>query len=252
MAGRGSGWAKGAIGAVVAFALPPRCPGCGTVVEADHRFCLACWQGLDFLAGPKCVSCGVPFELDRGPHAVCGACLARRPACDGVRAAVGYGDTARILALKLKHGGRPGTAETLARAMGRLIEAADAGAVIAPVPLHRWRLWWRGHNQSALIARALARRHDLALVPDLAERTRATPLLRGLGRKARAKAVRGAFTVPRAHRALVKGKRVLLIDDVYTTGATANACAAAIKRAGAAEVQLLCWARVVRTESPEF
>ncbi|MBV9840201.1 MAG: ComF family protein [Sphingomonadaceae bacterium] len=242
---------RGAIAEAVRFALPPRCPGCGAIVEADHRFCLACWQGLDFLAGPACARCGAPFEVSRGAGALCGGCIERPGACDAVRAAVGYGETARRVALKLKHGGRPGTAETIARAMARLIGAEDAGALIAPVPLHARRLWWRGHNQSALIARALARRHGLALVPDLAARTKATPLLRGLGRKARARAVRGAFAVPARHRPLVKDRRVLLIDDVFTTGATADACAATLKRAGAAEVRLLCWARVLRDSDGE-
>ena len=122
----------------------------------------------------------------------------------------------------------------------------DAGAVIAPVPLHRWRLWWRGYNQSALIARAIGRRRNMAVCLDLIERTRHTPVLRGLGRAARATAVRGAFAIAPAHRAAIRGMRVMLIDDIYTTGATANACARLLKRAGADEVRLLCWARVVR------
>lgn len=233
--------------AVLAFALPPRCPACGTVTAGDHRFCLDCWTRLDFLAGPACASCGEPFELDAGEGARCGACLAEPPPLDGVRAAVAYGEIARAIALKLKYDRRPGLAETAAAQMERLLP--DRGDILlAPVPLHRWRIWRRGYNQAALIARALARRRGLELALDLVERTKATPLLRGLGPAARVKAVRGAFHVPHGRRETVRGRSVLLVDDVYTTGATGNACAQALKRAGAAEVRLVCWARVVLAE----
>jgi ComF family protein len=232
----------------IAFALPPRCPGCGVVTPADHRFCLACWSQLDFLGEPCCASCGEPFEHDHGEGARCGACLREPPAIDGMGAAVAYGEIARKIALKLKYGGRPGLAETVARQMARLIAPGEDAVVVAPVPLHRWRIWRRGYNQSALIARMLAAKHGLPLALDLLERRRATPILRGMGPAARAKAVRGAFAVPADRRAALKGRKVLLIDDVYTTGATANACAKALKRAGAAEVRLICWARVVRDE----
>jgi ComF family protein len=240
---RAAGLAKAAL----AFALPPRCPGCGTVTAGDHRFCLDCWTRLDFLAGPACVTCGEPFELDAGEGARCGACLAEPPPLDGVRAAVAYGEIARAIALRLKYGRRPGLAHTAAAQMERLLpERGDI--LVAPVPLHRWRIWRRGYNQAALIARALAKRRELDLSLDLLERRKATPLLRGLGPAARAKAVRGAFHVRTARREEVRGRSVLLVDDVYTTGATGNACARALKRAGAAEVRLVCWARVVLAE----
>lgn len=233
--------------AVLAFALPPRCPGCGEVTPEDHRFCPACWMQLDFLVGPACATCGDPFEIDAGPDIRCGACLKDAPVLDGVQAAVAYGDIARTIAVRLKHGRRPGLAETIARQLERLAPPDDT--IVAPVPLHRWRIWSRGFNQSALIARALARRRGLRVTLDLVERRRHTPMLRGLGRSARAKAVRGAFVIPAVHRPALAGASVLLIDDVFTTGATANACARALKQAGAAEVRLLCWARVLRGTS---
>jgi ComF family protein len=236
---------------IVAYALPPRCPGCGAINAEDHRFCTACWMKLHFPGDPACATCGEPLEVDAGPDVRCGACLAAPPALDGVRAAVAYGEIARGLAIRLKHGRRPGIAETIARQIERLAPA-DGEMLLAPVPLHRWRIWSRGFNQSALIARALARRRGLPLALDLLERSKSTPMLRGLGRAERARAVRGAFRVVPSHVAAVKGRRVLLIDDVYTTGATANACGAALKRAGAAEVRLLCWARVVRGTSPDL
>jgi ComF family protein len=230
---------------IVDFALPPRCPGCGAVVEDVHRFCLACWQQLVFLGEPCCGRCGLPFEYDAGEGAECAKCVADPPAFDRLRAAVAYGEIARTVALKLKYGGRPAVAETLAHFMQRHLAGLDPDAILAPVPLHRWRIWTRGYNQSALIAAALGRRAGLRAEIALLERTRATPPLKGLGRRERALAVRGAFRMSDAARALARGRTVILVDDVFTSGATANACAAALKRGGAARVNILCWARVV-------
>jgi len=228
------------------LALPPRCPGCGLVTMADHLFCVDCWRKLDFLNGPACRNCGVPFALDPGAPAQCGACLADPPAIDGMQAAVAYGEIARTLALKLKYGRRPGLAVTLAQQMRRLVGEGDV--LLAPVPLHHWRLWRRGYNQAALIGRALARDTGQPFLPDLLIRTKATPVLRSMGPAERRKAVRGAFRVTPQHAPQVKDRAIVLIDDVYTTGATANACAAALKRAGAASVRLCCWSRVVRDD----
>ncbi|WP_442678333.1 double zinc ribbon domain-containing protein [Sphingomonas sp. ASY06-1R] len=232
--------------AIVAFALPPRCPGCGTVAAEDHVFCLACWQALDFLGGPACGQCGEPIELAYHDEARCGACLADPPPFDRARAAVAYGPIARALALKLKYSRRPGVAQTMARPMRRVGGAMLDGALIAPVPLHRRRLWSRGYNQAALIARALVRDGTGELALDLIDRLKATPPLRGLGRLARERTVAGAFRLDPKWAQAVKGRRVVLIDDVYTTGSTVRGCARVLKRAGASEVNVLCWARVLR------
>lgn len=229
------------LGRIAALALPPRCPGCGAVTDADHRFCAECWSALDFLGAPWCALCHAPFAFDRGPAAWCDSCRQSRPVHDGVRAAVAYGPVARGVALKLKYGGRLACAETMARAMARLMPAeAD---LLVPVPLHRGRIWSRGFNQAALIARALSRRCGVPLGVDALRRTRATPVLRGLGKGGRARAVADAFA-PHG-TAAIAGKTIVLVDDVYTTGATAAACARALKQAGAARVILLCWARVL-------
>lgn len=177
----------------------------------------------------------------------CGTCLAHPPVHDGVRAAVAYGEIARGLALKLKYSGRTAMAEIIAAQLSRHIDPALEG-VLVPVPLHRWRIWRRGYNQSALIARALARRTGTALSIDALDRVKPTPALRGLGRDARAKTVRGAFRVPASRGELVAGRAIWLVDDVHTSGATANACARALKQAGASRVLLLCWARVLAEE----
>jgi ComF family protein len=228
---------------LAALALPPRCPACGVVAEADHRFCGTCWAELRFLGPPWCATCHLPFEVDRGADAQCGACLADPPRHDGVRAAVAYGPIARAVALKLKYGGRMAYAETMARAMARLMPGE--AELLVPVPLHRWRLWGRGFNQAALIAGALSRARGVPADPHLLRRVKATPVLRGLGAKGRAKAVRGAFALAPGAKARLKGRTIVLVDDVHTSGATADACTRVLKRSGAARVILLCWARVL-------
>lgn len=228
---------------LVALALPPRCPGCGEVVEADHRFCAVCWSQFTLIAPPWCAACSLPFEFDRGPGAQCGQCLAAPPIHDGVRAAVAYGPAARALVLKLKYGGRTAYAATAARLMARLLP--EDAELLVPVPLHRWRIWSRGFNQAALIGRELARSRGISLELDLLRRTKATPVLRGLGARGRAKAVSGAFATAPGTRERVTGRSVVLVDDVFTSGATADACVRVLKRAGAARVTVLCWARVL-------
>ncbi len=231
---------------LAALALPPRCPGCGAVTPADHRFCAACWGSLRFLGPPWCAACQAPFEFDRGADAVCARCLAHPPPHDGVRAAVAYGDVARHVALKLKYGGRAAYAATMAAAMARLMP--EGAALLVPVPLHRWRIWSRGFNQAALIATALSRTSGAPADLDLLRRVKPTPVLRGMGRRGRTKAVAGAFALAPGAGAKLKGKTVVLVDDVHTSGATGEACARMLKRGGAAKVILLCWARVLGEE----
>lgn len=237
--------ARGAFRPILDFALPPRCPCCGAITGEPHRFCLACWSALAFLGPPCCARCALPFDYEAGEDAVCGLCLSEPPRYDRLRAAVAYGEVSRKVALKLKYGGRPGAAETIARFMERHLDA-DSGAILVPVPLHRWRIWRRGYNQAALIAGALARRSGIEARLDLIERVKRTPPLRGMGRRERSEAVRGAFRVAARHKEAVRGRAIVLVDDVYTSGATANACARVLKRAGAAQVNVLAWARVVR------
>ena len=239
--------ARSAFRPIVDFALPPRCPGCGTVTDEPHRFCLGCWSALTFLGEPCCARCALPFAYGEGAEVICGHCLAEPPAYDRLRAAVAYGEIARTVALKLKYGGRPGVAETMARFMERHLDAS-AAPILAPVPLHRWRIWRRGYNQAALIAGAIARRAGLEARLDLVERVKATPVLRGMNKRQRRDAVRGAFRINPKQKARLEGRAVILVDDVYTSGATANACARILRRAGAARVEVLCWARVVREE----
>ena len=233
---------KTALRPVLDYALPPRCPGCGLIVEADDAFCLDCWGGMRFLGDPCCACCGLPFEHEMDDGTECGQCLADPPVFDSARAVLAYGDVARKVALRLKYGRRIGLARLIARHMARHVPASDE-LLIVPVPLHRWRLWWRGFNQSALIADHLGRATGLPTDKHGLLRTRATRPLRNMHPGQRAKAVRGAFALARGHR--FKGRSILLIDDVHTSGATAAACARVLKRGGASRVHLLCWTRAL-------
>lgn len=169
--------------------------------------------------------------------------MAHPPRHAGVFAAVGYGEIARGLALRLKHGRRIGLAETMARLMARRMPAGVD--LLVPVPLHRWRLWSRGFNQSVLIAEGLAKAAGVPVDRATLRRPKATPMLRGLGRRERARAVGAAFAVAPEGRARLKGRHIVLVDDVYTSGATADACTRVLLKAGAARVSVLVWARVL-------
>lgn len=236
--------ARAARGAAAAFALmlPPRCPGCGDIVQADDSFCSRCWGELRFLGAPWCRVCGEPFHELPHPGARCRRCVAEPPAYDAARAALAYADPVKRIVLQLKHGDGTHLARVMATQMAR-VGAGWFGpdALIVPVPLHRWRLWERGYNQAALIGRALAGRTGAAFSVDALVRTRSTAASGGMGRAERFANVAGAFRVARP----VADRAVLLVDDVLTTGATAHACATALKAAGAKGVNLLTFARVV-------
>lgn len=231
--------------AVVDVLLPPRCPGCRVTVEVDGGFCAGCWSSLSFITAPMCARCGTPFDVDRGPGTQCGACLADPPRFAAARAGLAYDGIARSVLLGFKHGDRQHLARLMAPQMVRAgADWLGPDVLLVPVPLHRWRLWRRGFNQAALLAQGIGRRSNTPVIVDALVRVRATIISRGLGRRARARNVQGAFRV--AKPAQIKDRDVVLVDDVLTTGATANACARVLLRAGARRVRVLTWARVVR------
>jgi ComF family protein len=224
------------------FALPPRCPGCGEIIEEVGSFCAGCWSQMEWLGNAGCDRCGLPLagtEIE-----LCGRCLADPPRLDRMRAAVAYDELPRTIALKLKYGRKVALARVMARYMAALRGDWADDAVLMPVPLHRWRLWGRGFNQSALVASELGRLWGLPVESGLLQRTRRTRPLKGLNHNQRRKAVAGAFKA-RAGESL-NGRTVILVDDVLTSGSTAEACARALRRAGVGRIELICWARVVR------
>jgi ComF family protein len=229
--------------------FPPLCIACREPA-ASTGFCAGCWSRIQFLDGPVCRHCGIPFDVPL-EDAACAVCLTRPPAFDQARAILRYDEVSRLPILSLKHADRldlvPGFAQWLERAGRELIQDSD---IIVPVPLHRFRLWRRRYNQAAELARALSRRTGLPLDTGALIRSRSTPSQGAMASaRARRRNVLGAFKV--AERARIDGRRVLLVDDVVTTGATAEAASRALKRAGAVKVRILALARVVRaTEMP--
>ncbi len=173
-----------------------------------------------------------------------GASRGRRGSLARARAAVAYDDLSRRLALKLKYGRKVAVAKTMARYMSPLLGADDAQRILIPVPLHRSRLWQRGFNQSAIVGRELSRLSGIQMEPERLCRVKRTPPLKGMSPLQHRRAVAGAFKVRDA--SAIDGQTIVLVDDVLTTGATANACARALRRAGAARVELISWASVVR------
>lgn len=227
--------------------LPPRCVATGEIVEAQGLVSASFWQELDFISPSCCDCCGLPFPFDAGSGSLCGACLEHPPAFSRARAAVVYNDASRKLILGFKHGDRLQSIDTFATWMAQAAAGLGTKAdIIVPVPLHRARLWRRRYNQSALLARAAGRRMQIPFCLDALVRLRATPAQKGLGRRQRRENVRNAFTVRRPEA--VRGKTVLLVDDVFTSGATLDECAKALRAAGASDVCVLALARVTRDD----
>jgi ComF family protein len=226
-------------------ALPRLCPVCRDLV-ADDGLCPGCWRKLAFIAPPYCPRLGIPFVYDPGPGILSMQAIAAPPAYQRARAAIRYDDTARTLVHAFKYGDRLDLAPLLggwtARAGHELLQDADA---LVPVPLHWRRLWTRRFNQSAALAGAISKISGVAVAHDALRRVKATAQQVGLSRSERTTNVQGAFRVDAAAKADVAGRRLILVDDVLTSGATSDACARALLRAGAAQVDVLVLARVV-------
>nr|WP_282572183.1 double zinc ribbon domain-containing protein [Roseomonas acroporae] len=230
--------------------LPPSCLTCDAEVDAQGSLCPGCFATLTFITAPFCRHCGVPLAhagqgVSAADEPLCPACHARPPAYAAARAALRYDAGAKRLILPLKHGDRTELAAPLARHMAWAGAGLLARAeLVAPVPLHWRRLVGRRYNQAALLARHLARQAGLPCIPDLLLRRRATKPLGELGAAARAAALEGVFAPRRSVAGRIVGRRVLLVDDVLTSGATAEGCARALLAAGAAAVDVLAAARV--------
>ena len=233
------------------IALPPLCPACRSPVGESLGLCAQCWSKLSPIAPPYCARLGIPFAYDPGPGVLSMQAIADPPAYARARAAVRYDDVARSLVHALKYGDRLDLAPIMARWMTRagreLLGEAD---VIVPVPLHWRRLWARRFNQSALLANIVSGIAGRPVGYHSLKRVKATPQQVGLSRAERALNVQGAFKVTPEGKAEIARRRVILIDDVLTSGATVDACTRALLRAGANSVDVLVFARVVEAARP--
>jgi len=233
--------------ALLDLLLPPRCLSCGTAVSAAGTLCAQCWRDITFLGAPCCACCGLPFEFEVAATALCGECARARPPFERARAAMRYDAASRKLILAFKHGDRlhlaPAFGRWLRRAGSDLVADAD---VAVPVPLHWTRLFARRYNQAAVLAHALRDAGGPPVGADWLRRRRRTPSQGKRNAAGRERNVRAAFAVKPGCD--VRGKRVLVIDDVFTTGATVSECARVLRRAGARSVDVLTLARTVRQE----
>lgn len=227
------------------FLLPPQCPVTGERVAAPGLLSPEAWAAIQFIDDPVCARCGAPFAYDHGEGAECAACIAEPPAFDRARAAIVYDDASHGLVVAFKHSDRTELAALfggwLARAGGALFRK---DTILVPAPLHWRRRLARRYNQAGLLASSTGAIAGLSVLHDALQRTRSTAPQQRLSSDARRRNVAGAFAVRRERD--IAGAHIVLIDDVLTTGATLSACARALKKAGAASVDALVLARVVR------
>lgn len=250
----GFGLARKGFGYALDFLFPPLCVSCRARIGEAHALCAACWSKISFIEGAVCNCCGIPFGVDPGGETLCGPCHANPRSLDKARSLLIYDEASKELILGFKHGDRldlaPAFARWLDRTGSELFEEAD---LLVPVPLHRFRLWRRRYNQAAILAERLSERVAVPCDPLALLRSRPTKSQGEMpSAKARRRNVLGAFSVPKEKRESIRGKRILLIDDVFTTGATLESCARALKRAGAARVNALTLARVVKASSSDI
>jgi len=236
---------------ILDVALPTLCAACREPVAGDG-LCATCWGQLSFIEPPYCPRLGIPFVYDPGPDMLSMQAIADPPAFHRARAAVRYDDIAKTLVHALKYQDRTDLAPTMgrwmARAGGELLNDAD---LLIPVPLHWRRAWSRRYNQSGALAKIIAKHGHAKVAGDMLRRVRPTQQQIGLSKAERAANVQGAFAVAPDKTADVHGRHIILIDDVLTSGATADACARALLRAKAKQVDVLVFARVVDTaQSP--
>jgi ComF family protein len=231
-----------ALTATLDLLMPPLCPACKAPTQVPNRFCADCFSSLPAIPEPACSRCGVPLPAHAGGATECLSCLKDPPPWRSARAPFAYDAAARAAVVRFKNG-REEMAPLLAGFLLPIVPEVPS-LLLVPVPLHRSRLMSRGYNQSAHLARALARAASLPLLVDGLVRTRATRSSQGLSRTGRARNVAGAFAIPERHRPALAGQPILLIDDVLTTGATAAAATRALLRGGATEVHVLTFARV--------
>jgi ComF family protein len=225
--------------------VPPCCLVCRSALGAHHLLCAPCWREVHFIRPPLCDVLGIPLPFDTGERTISAAAAARPPAYDRARAVAHFSGSMRTLVHQLKYADRHDARALFGRWLAEAARDLQPGTdVIVPVPLSRWRLLSRRFNQAAVLAQEVSRRTGLGMELNLLQRSRSTKTQVGLTHDQRRRNIAGAFTVPPRRRGWLRGRKVLLIDDVITTGATAEACARALKRGGAARVDVLALALV--------
>lgn len=250
---KSSGWhrrvANGARrlgGALLDLAYPPVCLNCDTPTATPDTLCSACFRTLRPITAPLCPVLGLPFDVSLGPGALSAEALADPPPFGRARSAVIYGEVSATIVSRLKYEDRPELARFCARLMlGAGHEIWADKPILIPVPLHAARQRERRFNQSAELAQALGRLTGLDVDPTLVTRTRRTRQQVGLSGDGRQRNVAGAFAVHPDVLVRTRGRRVVLIDDVYTTGATVKAVTRTLSRAGVEAVDVVTFARVV-------
>ena len=226
--------------------LPARCISCGEFVEDVGSLCSGCWSDINFITKPSCDICSLPFEYDKGEDAICGNCMAERPSYDKAISVFVYNNNSSKLITHFKYGDKIHAARSFAKWMVSsardLLPETD---IITPVPLHRVRLFTRRYNQSALLANHMGEMSGVMVITDILSRTKITPPQASLPRRRRLWNVKGVFAVGKKYKEFIKGKNIILVDDVMTTGATVMECANVLKKAGAEKVFVVTLARTV-------
>ncbi len=227
--------------------FPAQCVNCDEGVDQPGSFCAQCWSQLTFITDPRCVQCGYPFEYHTDDNMKCASCLTNPPSFDSGVSVIQYDAASKASILAFKHADRTDLAPAFARWLVTAgNEAITNDALICPVPLHKKRLQKRRYNQAALLAKEVAELTNSRYVPDVIQRIKNTPSQGNKNAKDRIKNVKNAFRLNSKWRQTIVGKHIILIDDVYTTGATLNACAACLKKAEVNKVSILTLSRVVR------
>ncbi len=229
---------------IIDFIIPLRCMKCGNILDKVEGLCGPCWASISFISKPYCCCCGRPFEFDIDESALCGPCSHKQPFFKTARSVFTYTPESKELILKFKHTDNLQAAPLFGKWLSKIVQEIE-NPLCVPVPLHWTRLFQRTYNQAGLLAQQVAKLQNLTYVPSLIVRHQRTLSQGKFSKDARIKNVRNAFSVPQKHNGLLKQRNVLLIDDVYTTGATLNTCAKTLIKAGAREVHAVTLSRVV-------
>lgn len=232
--------------------LPPRCPITGALVGESGTLSGQYWSKLSFIQKPFCSCCGTPFtvETEEIETIRCGTCLREPPDYTSARAVLKYDDASSEMILRFKHGDATHLSTLFAQWLDQLaqIPSTSHEMIVMPVPLHRWRLIKRRYNQASLIAKQFAKRRNLPFYAHSLKRTKSTESQGKKTKAARHENVQSAFFIPKKYYPLLADKHVVLIDDVLTSGATVNACARTLYKAGVKEVHVLTICRVVQND----